>query len=69
MWLLSRVSMKRLITYGAIAFGTFLFLNSCATSNSGATAGGDTVPGEKVSDEGRVSPGVGNAGPNASVRW
>lgn len=62
------LSMKRLTIYCAIALSTLLLLNSCA-SDSGSTASGDSVPGEKVSDEGRVSPGVGTAGPNASVRW
>lgn len=60
--------MKSLAIYSAIALSTLFFLNGCASS-LGTTAGGDAVPGEKVSDEGRVAPGVGTAGPNASVRW
>jgi len=61
--------MKRFMIYGALALNTLFFMSGCA-SGLGTTADSDgTVPGEKVSDEGRVSPGVGTAGPNASVRW
>jgi len=56
--------------FGLCAILLFLFFTAgCA---SGPDAFNDTsstatpVPGEKVSDEGRVAPG---AGPNAGVRW
>jgi hypothetical protein len=49
---------------------TFLF-NACASHpeeivTEKPTGDTNTVPGEKVSDEGRIAPG---AGPNAGVRW
>jgi hypothetical protein len=43
------------------------FLGGCASENTAAS--GDPVPGEKVSDEGRVQPGAGPTGPNASVKF
>jgi len=48
-------------------------MNACASrdevvteSSSAQTTG--AVPGEKISDDGRVVPGTGT-NPNASVRW
>jgi len=43
------------------------FISACASQQTTA-ASGDSVPGEKVSDEGRLAPGTGT-GPNASVKW
>ncbi|HWY51331.1 MAG TPA: hypothetical protein VNW72_07595 [Chthoniobacterales bacterium] len=40
----------------------------CASTGT-TTASGDPVPGEKTTDEGRLQPGAGAAGPNASVKW
>jgi len=50
-----------------------LLLSACATSGDEATATGSTsqstatVPGEKMSDEGRYAPGP--PGSSGSVRW
>jgi hypothetical protein len=50
----------------AIAF----FLNACSGLLPSTNTAGDqnAVPGEKVSDEGRLGAGNGT-GPNASVKW
>jgi hypothetical protein len=49
-----------------------LLLSACASSEEGTTSetasqSSGTVPGEKMSDDGRVTPGAG--GSSASVHW
>jgi preprotein translocase subunit SecG len=49
-----------------------LLLSACASSEEGSTTESTsqptvTVPGEKMSDEGRVTPGAG--GSSANVHW
>jgi uncharacterized protein YceK len=59
--------MKYLSMFLILALGACL-MSGCASTGS-TTAGGDPVPGEKVSDEGRLQPGTAGASPNASVKW
>jgi hypothetical protein len=45
-------------------------LTGCAsTDTTASTSSADPVPGQVKSSEERLQPGVGNAGPNASVKW
>jgi hypothetical protein len=54
--------------FGFCAISLLLFfIGGCTSLESSDTSATQTaVPGEKISDEGRVGPGT---GPNASVRW
>ncbi len=59
--------MKYLWIFALVALAIFGF-SGCASTSS--TASGDPVPGEaKSAEEGRLSPGAGTSGPNASVKW
>ena len=63
----SRV-MRHFATFAILLVAGTLFLSGCATTSVDTTSASDPVPGEKVSEEGRVAPGAGTA-PNASVKW
>jgi predicted small secreted protein len=64
---------KQAALTGVLLLLIALLLSACATSGEEATTTGSTsestatVPGEKMSDEGRVTPGA--AGSSASVHW
>lgn len=60
---------KRAALTGVLLLLIALLLSACATSGEEATTSGSTptVPGEKISDEGRVTPGA--AGSSARVNW
>jgi hypothetical protein len=54
----------------AIYIGAVCVLGGCASTDTAtSTSAGDPVPGQVKSSEERLQPGVGNAGPNASVKW
>ncbi|PYJ35224.1 MAG: hypothetical protein DME79_02665 [Verrucomicrobia bacterium] len=64
---------KQAALTGVLLLLIALLLSACATSGEEATTSGSTsqstatVPGEKMSDEGRVTPGA--AGSSANVHW
>lgn len=54
----------------AILIAAVWALGGCASTDTGTASSGERVPGEvKSTEESRVQPGVGGAGPNASVKW
>jgi hypothetical protein len=63
---------ERFATHTLLVFVMALLLSACASSDEATTGestsqSSATVPGEKMSDEGRVTPGA--AGSSASVHW
>jgi len=64
---------KQAALTGVLVLLIAFLLSACATSGDEATTGESTsqssatVPGEKMSDEGRVTPGA--PGSSASVHW
>jgi hypothetical protein len=63
---------ERFATRTVLVFVIALLLSACASSDEATTGestsqSSATVPGEKMSDEGRVTPGA--AGSSASVHW
>jgi hypothetical protein len=44
-------------------------LNGCASDTTASSSAGDPVPGQAKTSEDRLAPGMGSAGPNASVKW
>lgn len=60
---------KQAALTGVLVLLIAFLLSACATSGDEATTSGSTatVPGEKMSDEGRVTPGA--AGSSANVHW
>ena len=53
----------------AVYVAAVCVLSGCASTDTASSAGGDPVPGQVKSSEERLQPGVGNTGPNASVKW
>jgi hypothetical protein len=67
--------MKRFGRQAAL-FSTLVFiLNGCASNDevtqqtTSQSQSSGTVPGEKVSSDGGLTPGAGPGGANASVKW
>jgi hypothetical protein len=61
---------KRFAIHSVLLSAITFFLSACSGMLSSTNTAGDqsAVPGEKVSDEGRLGAGNGT-GPNASVKW
>jgi hypothetical protein len=55
----------------AILIAAVCVLNGCASTDTASSSStGERVPGEtKSTEESRLQPGVGGAGPNATVKW
>jgi len=65
---------KKLATQFVFLVAILFLMSACASRDEVVTEQSSsqpvgTVPGEKVSGEGSLSPGAGPGGPNASVRW
>ncbi len=64
--------MKRLATSVVLFLAVAFLISACASRDEGITGepslqSGATVPGERVSDEGSLTPGA--AGSSATVHW
>jgi hypothetical protein len=64
--------MKRLAIFGALFLAIAFLISACAsrdevTTEESSAQTGSTVPGERVSNEGAVTPGA--AGTSANVHW
>ena len=64
--------MKRLATSVVLVLAVAFLISACASRDEGITRepslqSGATVPGERVSDEGSLTPGA--AGSSATVHW
>jgi len=64
--------MKRLAIFGALFLAIAFLISACAsrdeiTTEEPSAQTGSTVPGERVSDQGAVTPGAPGAG--ANVHW
>ncbi len=64
--------MKRLATSVVLLLAVASLISACASRDEGITGqpslqSGATVPGERVSDEGSLTPGA--AGSSATVHW
>ena len=57
---------KRFAVEAVLLLGIVSLLSACASEDKAAES--SPVPGEKISDEGRLAPGSGTS-PNASVKW
>jgi len=66
------IVMKRLAIFAAFFSAIALLISACASHDEGTTEQssaqtGYTVPGERVSDQGAVTPGA--PGASANVHW
>jgi len=64
--------MKRLAIFGALFLAIAFLISACAsrdevTTEESSAQTGSTVPGERVSNEGAVTPG--GPGTSANVHW
>jgi hypothetical protein len=64
--------MKRLAIFGALFLAIALLISACVsrdeiTTEESSAQTGSTVPGERVSNEGAVTPGA--PGTSANVHW
>ncbi len=63
--------MKRLAISAALALAIAFLISACASRDEAVSEGSSSqaasVPGERVSDEGALTPGA--AGSSASVHW
>ncbi len=71
-WLVLTLVMKRLAIFGALFLAIAFLISACVsrdeiTTEEPSAQTGSTVPGERVSDQGAVTPGVAGAG--ANVHW
>jgi hypothetical protein len=71
-WLVLTLVMKRLAIFGALFLAIAFLISACAsrdeiTTEEPSAQTGSTVPGERVSNEGAVTPG--GPGTSANVHW
>src|SRR2546428_13971511 len=64
-----RFVIKRFAICPLVLLGIIFFMSGCSSLFQSTASNQDTVPGERVSDEGRLAPGSVGTTPNASVKW